>query len=250
VSTSTGVGFPRPIRQGAPLHSQVYEHLWDALIVGDLPPSTRLKDGDWAARLGISRTPVREAFRKLVQDGALDPQDSVGFRVHAFTSDEVLGLYRCRAALEALVAEEAAAARGPGLPSELAANIAAAQHALDVADLDALQRLNGEFHLILLDDSRNPHLRRLLEQTGRSVRMARGQVLRHATADAGLREDYRRSSLRPVVDDHRALHQAVMAGDAVHAALLMHKHLLETARDRTVLLRTEDASTNVSPPLR
>jgi GntR family transcriptional regulator, vanillate catabolism transcriptional regulator len=249
VSTSTIVRLPRPIGQGAPLHSQVYEHLWTALIVGDLPPGTRLKDGDWATRLGISRTPVREAFRKLVQDGALDPQDSVGFRVHAFTSVEVLGLYRCRAALEALVAEEAAADQSPGLLSELAANIAAAQHALDVTDLDALQRLNGEFHLILLDASRNPHLRRLLEQTGRSVRMARGQVLRRATADAALREDYRRS-LQPVVDDHRALHQAVTAGDRVRAASLMHKHLLETARDMTLLLRTEDASMNVSQPLR
>jgi GntR family transcriptional regulator of vanillate catabolism len=238
---STVAGSLRPIGQGAPLHSQVYEHLWAALIDGDLPSGTRLKDGDWATRLGVSRTPVREAFRKLVQDGALDPQDSVGFRVHAFTSEEVLGLYRCRAALEALVAEEAAADHSPGLLSELAANIAAAQQALDAANLDALQRLNGEFHLILLDASRNRHLRRLLEQTGRSVRMARGQVLRRAAADAALREDYRRS-LQPVVDDHRALHEAVAAGDTARAASLMHNHLLETARDMTFLLRIEDAS--------
>jgi DNA-binding GntR family transcriptional regulator len=224
-----------PIGQSAPLHAQVYDHLWTALIDGELGPGTRLKDGDWATRLGVSRTPVREALRKLVQDGALDPQDSVGFRVHAFTAAEVLGLYRCRAALEALVAEEAAADRSPALLSELAANIAAAQHAFDAGDLDALQQLNGAFHLILLDASRNPHLRRLLEQTGRSVRMARGQVLRRAAADATLREDYRRS-LQPVVDDHRALHAAVAAGDTTGAAALMHTHLMETARDMTLLL--------------
>jgi DNA-binding GntR family transcriptional regulator len=239
MSTSTVAGFSRPIGHGAPLHSQVYEHLWAALMVGELAPGNRLKDGDWATRLGISRTPVREAFRKLVQDGALDPQDSVGFRVHAFTAAEVLGLYRCRAALETLVAEEAAADRGPGLLVELAANIAGAQRALDAADLDALQRLNGEFHLILLDASRNRHLRRLLEQTGRSVRMARGQVLRRAAANVGLQGDYRRG-LQAVVDDHRALHEAVTAGDTARAASLMHKHLLETARDMTLLLRTED----------
>jgi GntR family transcriptional regulator of vanillate catabolism len=241
VSTSSIATPSHPIGQSAPLHSQVYEHLWTALIAGELAPGIRLKDGDWATRLGVSRTPVREAFRKLVQDGALDPQDSVGFRVHAFTSSEVLGLYRCRAALEALVAEEAAADRSPALLAELAANIAAAQHALDVADLDALQRLNGEFHLILLDASRNRHLRRLLEQTGRSVRMARGQVMRRAAADAALREDYRRS-LQPVVDDHRALHAAVAVGDAARAASVMHNHLLETARDMTLLLRTGDES--------
>jgi DNA-binding GntR family transcriptional regulator len=241
VSTSPLVIATRPIGQSAPLHSQVYEHLWAALIDGELAPGTRLKDGAWATRLGVSRTPVREAFRKLVQDGALDPQDSVGFRVHAFSAGEVLGLYRCRAALEALVAEEAAADRSPALLSELAANIAAAQHALDAADLDALQRLNGEFHLVLLDASRNRHLRRLLEQTGRSVRMARGQVMRRAAADAALREDYRRS-LQPVVDDHRTLHAAVAAGDAARAAALMHTHLMETARDMTLLLHTGDES--------
>jgi GntR family transcriptional regulator, vanillate catabolism transcriptional regulator len=232
---------PHPIGQGAPLHAQVYEHLWAALIGGDLPPGTRLKDGDWATRLGVSRTPVREAFRKLVQDGALDPQDSVGFRVHAFTSADVLGLYRCRAALEALVAEEAANNHSPGLLSELAENVAAAQHALDAGDLDALQRLNGDFHLILLDASRNRHLRRLLELTGRSVRMARGQVLRRAAASTDLRENYRRS-LQPVVDDHRTLYEAVAAGDAARAASAMHNHLLETARDMTLLLRTEEES--------
>jgi DNA-binding GntR family transcriptional regulator len=237
LATSTRPIGPHPIGQGAPLHSQVYEHLWAALIAGDLPPGTRLKDGDWATRLGVSRTPVREAFRKLVQDGALDPQDSVGFRVHAFTAGDVLGLYRCRAALEALVAEEAANDRSPGLLSELAANVAAAQHALDAGDLDALQRLNGDFHLILLDASRNRHLRRLLELTGRSVRMARGQVLRRAAANTDLRENYRRS-LQPVVDDHRSLYEAVAAGDAARAARAMHDHLLETARDMTLLLRS------------
>lgn len=231
-----------PISQGMPLHLQVYEHLWAALIAGELPAGTRLKDGDWAQRLGVSRTPVREAFRKLVQDGALDTLDSVGFAVHAFTAAEVVGLYRCRAALEALVAEEVAVARSPALLSELQANVAAAQRALDAGELDALQRLNGEFHLILLDAGRNRHLRRLLEQTGRSVRMARRQVLRHASSDAVRLEDYRRS-LRPVVDDHRALHDAVAAGDTGRAAALMREHLLATARDMTALLGGDAGAT-------
>src|ERR1700722_7323913 len=98
---------PRLVGHGDPLHLQVYDHIWTALMAGELPPGTRLKDGDWAQRLGVSRTPVREAFRKLVQDGALDPLESVGFSVHVFTAREVAGLYHCRGALERLVAEEA-----------------------------------------------------------------------------------------------------------------------------------------------
>lgn len=237
MSIITPTASARLVGHGDPLHLQVYDHIWAALMAGELPPGTRLKDGDWAQRLGVSRTPVREAFRKLVQDGALDPLESVGFSVHAFTAAEVVGLYRCRAALERLVVEEAASERSPSLLAELATNITIAQRALDVGDLEELQRLNGEFHLILLDACRNRHLRRLMEQTNRTVRMARRQVLAHAREDEARTADYRRS-LQPVVDDHRIIYEAVAAGDAARAAPLMAEHLLATARDMTELLGT------------
>jgi DNA-binding GntR family transcriptional regulator len=228
----------QPIGQGDPLYIQVYERIWAALTAGELPAGTRLKDGEWAARLGVSRTPVREAFRKLMQEGVIDPLDSVGFRVHAFTPDEVIGLYRCRAALEALVAEEAATDHSPGLLSELAANLTAAEHALDKGDIERLQRLNSDFHTILLGASRNRHLRRLVEQTGRSVRMARRQVLRNANANATRREDYRRS-LQPVLVDHRAIYEAVAAGNVTLAASMMRDHLLDTVHDMAAMLNAE-----------
>jgi len=220
---------------GDPLHLQVYDHIWTALMAGELPPGTRLKDTDWALRLGVSRTPVREAFRKLVQEGALDPLESVGFSVHVFTATEIVGLYRCRAALERLVAEEVAAECSPSLLTEMAANIEAAQNVLDAGDLEELQRLNGDFHLILLDACRSRHLRRLMEQTNRAVRMARRQVLVHVRQDAARTVDYRKS-LQVVVDGHRAVQQAVAAGNVARAGLVMQDHLLATAADMKELL--------------
>lgn len=223
------------IGQAAPLHIQVYDHIWQALMAGELPAGTRLKDGVWAEQLKVSRTPVREAFRKLMQDGALDPLDSVGFCVHAFTPDEVTGLYACRAALEALVAEEAAALRSDELVSRLTTNTDAAETALSRCDIEALQRLNGEFHSVLLSVSRNPHLRRLVEQTERSVHMARQQVLQRAASDAVQREDYLRG-LKAVLTHHRALIEAIAAGDVPKAATTMRDHLLCTAQDMTLML--------------
>jgi GntR family transcriptional regulator of vanillate catabolism len=223
------------VGQAAPLHIQVYDHLWQALMAGELPAGTRLKDGSWAEKLGVSRTPVREAFRKLVQDGVLDPLDSVGFCVHAFTPEEITGLYDCRAALEALVAEEAATHRSDELLNELNANLADAERAIGLGDVEALQRLNGEFHAILLKVSRNRHLCRLVEQTERSVRMARQQVLQRATSDAVRREDYLRG-LQAVQDHHRALVAAIAAGDPAKASTTMRDHLLCTAHDMTLML--------------
>jgi len=223
------------VGQAAPLHIQVYDHIWRALMAGELPAGTRLKDGTWAERLGVSRTPVREAFRKLMQDGAIDPLDSVGFRVHAFTPEEITGLYACRAALEALVAEEAASHPGGELLSRLSANITAAETALGHGDIEALQSINGEFHAILLDVSQNRHLRRLVEQTERSVHMARQQVLQRAAGDAVRRDDYLRG-LQAVLNHHRALVEAIAAGDTARASATMRDHLLCTAQDMTLLL--------------
>jgi DNA-binding GntR family transcriptional regulator len=223
------------VGQAAPLHIQVYDHIWRALMAGELPADTRLKDGTWAERLGVSRTPVREAFRKLMQDGAIDPLDSVGFRVHAFTPEEITGLYACRAGLEALVAEEAASHSSGELLSQLSANTAAAETALSQGDIEALQRINGEFHAILLNVSQNRHLRRLVEQTERSVHMARQQVLQRAANDAVRRDDYLRG-LQAVLNHHRALVEAIAAGDTAKASATMRDHLLCTAQDMTLLL--------------
>jgi DNA-binding FadR family transcriptional regulator len=68
--------------------------------------------------------------------------------------------------------------------------------------------------------------------------MARRQVLSRAASDASLREDYQRG-LALVLDDHRALFEAVKAGDAAHAAVVMQRHLLATAQDMTLLLGSD-----------
>ena len=60
------------VGQAAPLHIQVYDHIWRALMAGELPAGTRLKDGTWAERLGVSRTPVREAILPRQADDVLD----------------------------------------------------------------------------------------------------------------------------------------------------------------------------------
>lgn len=238
VNVGPAAGF---VGHGDPIHVQVYDRLWEGLISGELTASQRLKDTEWSVRLGVSRTPVREAFRKLAHDGALDALDTVGYRVHAFSGSEVGGLYRCRAALEALVAEEIAGNPAPDLLARLAANIEAAEQALAADGFAALQRLNGEFHMILVNASRNPHLRRLLDQTGRIVRMARQQVMTRAGSDGALRRHYR-ESLEAVVSDHRALLAGVAAGDGARSATLMRSHLLATAHSMSALLKDPDVA--------
>jgi DNA-binding GntR family transcriptional regulator len=218
-----------------PLHARTYDLLWQRLESGELAAGARLKDTDWAARLGVSRTPVREALRKLAHDGALDPLGVGGYQVHRFSAGEIAELYRCRAALEALAAEEAARRGGAALSAVLEANVAAAGQALEAGDLEALQQLNGAFHDAVLEAAESPYVMRLLEQIRRLVRMARRQLLARAMAGAESHGAYREGLVR-VLADHVALHGAIAASDGARAGALMRSHLLATARDMGAVL--------------
>lgn len=235
-----------PFGRAEPLHARTYDLLWQRLENGDLIAGTRLKDTDWATRLGVSRTPVREAFRKLAHDGVLDPLGAGGYQVHRFAASEIAELYRCRAALEALAAEEAARRAGGALAAALAINVVEAAEALRKSDLETLQGLNSAFHDAVLDSAGSPHLRRLLEQTRRLARMARRQLLVHAMAAEAPQDEYR-AGLARVLEDHTALQRAFVEGDGARAGALMRGHLLATARDMGALL--DAAGTDAARPL-
>jgi len=228
-----------------PLHARTYDLLCQRLENGDPPAGARLKDTEWAIRLGVSRTPVREAFRKLAHDGMLDPLGAGGYQVHRFAASEIAELYRCRAALEALAAEEAARRGGPALAEALAFNVAEAAKALRNGDLEALQGLNSAFHDTVLDAAGSPYVRRLLGQTRRLVRMARRQLLVQAMTDQAPREEYR-AGLARVLEDHVALQRAIAEGDGARAGALMRGHLLATAHDMGELLKAAETLTGAA----
>ena len=79
MSTSPDAAPARSIGRGVPLHSQVYEHLWAALIAGELPSGTRLKDGDWATRLGFG---IRTGIPLNAETKGNIPNDDYSRKVH------------------------------------------------------------------------------------------------------------------------------------------------------------------------
>lgn len=67
------------------MFDRVYEHMLDLITSGQLRPGDRIKDSEWALKLGISRTPIREAIRKLHQDRLLIELCTGGYEVRRFT---------------------------------------------------------------------------------------------------------------------------------------------------------------------
>jgi DNA-binding GntR family transcriptional regulator len=152
------------------LRSQVYDSLRDGLTAGRFTPGQKLSFRFIAGSLGVSLTPVREAIRRLVAEGAFEMRPNRSVRVPLMTRDKVLELRDIRIAVEGLAAEKAAAIASreqvAGL-RRVAAELVAARHRGDHA---ADRRKIREFHFGLYAIAGQPTLLRVIEglwlQTG------------------------------------------------------------------------------------
>ena len=86
----------------APLRDEVCRQILDRIHRGDLPPGSRVRDGDLASQLGVSRTPIREALLHLAQEGVLDAAMGRGFRVRRLDAVELREVGDILGSLESL----------------------------------------------------------------------------------------------------------------------------------------------------
>ncbi len=92
----------QPMMESRPIREIAYEVLKHAIITGEIPAGERIVETDYADRLHISRTPLREALRKLERDGLVEYVLRRGVVVRAFTIADVEEIYTIRNALELL----------------------------------------------------------------------------------------------------------------------------------------------------
>lgn len=88
--------------------ARAYDQLRGEILDGDIRPGTMLYEVEQSTRLGVSRTPVREAFRRLVADGLLEATGGRGLVVTQVSEGDLASLFELRACLEAQAAELAA----------------------------------------------------------------------------------------------------------------------------------------------
>lgn len=151
------------------LFDQVHEALWDMIREGKLLPGQRMKDIEWAQRLNVSRTPVREAMRKMQQDGILLPLANGGYQVRDISLTDLTQIYRCRAALEAIAAEDAAERFDDSAEARLEKIIEGCDSALADADFQKVFAWNGRFQAAVLEMSDNSHMKELSEVLNRRI---------------------------------------------------------------------------------
>lgn len=132
-----------------------YRRLLEDIRSGTLAPGARLRETELAERLGISRTPVREAIRQLETDGLVVHLPRQGATIRSLDHAEVVELYEMRAVLEGTAARLAARAASDIELAELAALNAELEQAPVGA---AARELNRVFHRTLIDAARNRFL--------------------------------------------------------------------------------------------
>ncbi len=203
--------------QSASVGSLVYERLRALILSGDVPPGSRLAQEELAERLGVSRTPVREALRRLVGDGLVEFREQRGFRVADLALDDVVRRLEVRLILEPGGARLAAQRRTDADLETLQATI---DRELAAADVTAVHDASRDFHLALAAASRNRELVLTLEglwltEVGRRLLAARTMEDGWQHTDA---------------DEHAAILAAVRDRDADRAEALTSAHVRDALR--------------------
>lgn len=199
---------------------RAYRTLREDILDGRLLPGTVLAEVEQATRLGVSRTPLREALSRLNADGLVSAQSGRGTVVTDLSSTDIRNLYELRGALEEQAAKLAAARRDPDPFEALRARFLAAPSLLNQGErgLTDYYRLIADLDEAVDSAMANPYLSSAL----RSVRLHSSRIRRLARHDL--------DRLRTAAGEHLLIVEAIIAGDSTLAGNATHIHLHQSLR--------------------
>lgn len=217
-----------------------YEAIKNAIIMGEFAPREHLGETAVANRFGVSRTPVREAFRRLEAEGLLDIVPHLGVRVAQWSAADIDNNIAIRVLLESHAAREAAAKMAKADIArlhELALRIQD-KGRLSLASRDAADErcmLNGEFHGLIVDASGNAPLKRILAGIVNFPLVKWN--FRGFTEEEIVRSD----------TQHLELVEAIRTGHTEWAGAIMKSHILSGRNAMLRLLPPGGAATSDAP---
>ncbi len=197
---------------------RAYETLRQEILHWRLAPGTVLGEVEQAARLGISRTPLREALSRLAAEGLVEAQSGRGLVVASVSPDAVRELFELREALETTAAALAATRRDPEPFAALAVEFDGAARLVEQGELEAYYALVARFDEAIDASIGNPYL----ESALRGVRTHLLRI-RRLSQDAPAR-------LVRAAAEHRTIAEAIRDGDAELARHATHVHLRASLR--------------------
>ena len=169
------------------LAEQIHDTLRSWIIAGDLAPGDLVSENDLARRMSVSRSPLREAVRRLQEEGLLSSSEARGFRVPPLTAGLVSQVYGVRRALEGAAAEASAPFITDDDVADQTVKLAACRQAMDRGDYKPFSESDIEFHNAFIQHCANPmllsHIERIRGQVQRIIVFA-GQLPNHSERSA------------------------------------------------------------------
>jgi DNA-binding GntR family transcriptional regulator len=204
------------------LSQQVLIALRSAILEGRLPPGHHLVEADVAEQMDISRAPVREAIKRLDQEGLVEFFPHRGSVVVGMSEDEIDAIYELRAAIEARAIAQACERITNEDLSRMRALLTTMAEQVDRGAIDGATGSDLTFHRTIVEASGYTVLKRLWDSLDGIVRVRSMQALERPGAVS-------RYFLRNSVASHDALLRALTDRDVRRATRLAREHILEVA---------------------
>jgi DNA-binding GntR family transcriptional regulator len=212
------------------LKDSVYLKLRQEIVTATLPPGYVLREAELAARFGVSKTPLREAFVRLEKDGFVQIAPYRSAVVTGYSQQDLREIYEVRELLEGLCAREAAVSIATEDLAALNRIVRDSAAAFDAGDTDRLTALLDEFDVVLYAQSRNSRITAMLE----NIRDHVTRIGRLTVAIPG--------RMGTSVRGHQAIYEAIVQRDGPRAETLMRQHILSVMADQLASLDPDSVS--------
>lgn len=207
--------------QSSSLTTVVQQEIERAILVGEYEPGSKLIEATLAEKLGVSRGPVREAFRMLEEAGLVRNEKNRGVFVRDIAIDEAVEIFDLRAVMDELVGRQLASNITPAQTKVLKGLVEAMEKSVKAQDARGYHLQNLHFHDQLVEMAGNRKLTEIYRKLIKELSLFRRLNL----ADGWL---------MPIsANEHRQIVKAITSGDADAAGRAMFKHVMQS-KDRTI----------------
>ena len=207
--------------QTSSLSMVVQQEIERAILAGEYAPGSKLVEANLAQKLGVSRGPVREAFRMLEEGGLLRNEKNRGVFVRDIPIAEAVEIFDLRAAMDEMVGRQLARNIKPAEVREIKSMVENMERAVKAEDAHHYHLLNLKFHDRLVEMAGNGKLTTIYRKLIKELSLFRRLNL----AD---------SWLMPIsAGEHRQIVKAIASGDADAAGSALREHVLES-KARTI----------------
>jgi phosphonate utilization transcriptional regulator len=207
--------------QSSSLANVVQQEIERSILQGEYAPGSKLIEATLAQKMGVSRGPVREAFRMLEEAGLVRNEKNRGVFVRDIPIDEAVEIFDLRAAMDELVGRKLAKEITPAQLKELKGLVDAMEKAVKAEDAYNYHLLNLKFHDRLVEMAGNSKLTAIYRKLIKELSLFRRLNL----ADGWL--------LPISANEHRQIIKAIASGDPETAGKAMFDHVMDS-KERTI----------------